>query len=194
MSLGLSLVLASASPRRASLLRDAGVRLEVTPVPCDESAHRGEEALAYAGRIAALKLRTALDRNGRGQQTLAADTVVWLDDDPTPIGKPADGQACAQTLARLSTARGHRVTTAWALGRTPQDIELHTCTTSVWMRPLAPAELEAYLQTDAWRDKAGGYGIQAEAASWVTRIEGSYTNVVGLPVAQVIARLQERRE
>lgn len=164
--------------------------VEVRPVPCDETAHPGEAAQPYAERIAEAKLRAALDALEPGRWILAADTVVWLQDDPVPLGKPPTPESCAHMLEAIGGSRGHRVTTAWALASSTEDIEVHTETTTVWFRPLSTAELGAYLRTDAWRDKAGGYGIQAEAAGWVTRIEGSYTNVVGLPVAQVLARLE----
>ena len=82
------------------------------------------------------------------------------------------------------------MTTAWALGMPDGRVEVHEETTTVWMRPLDPHELRSYLLIDEWKDKAGGYAIQGRAASWVTRIEGSYTNVVGLPVAQVVGRLR----
>lgn len=188
------IVLASASPRRAALLRDAGVSVQVRPVPCDETALPDEAALPYAHRIAEAKLTAALEHLGEtgGRRVLAADTVVWVEKHGAPLGKPTDRDACLQMLRSIAGPNGHQVTTAWGLATTPGDVEVHAETTRVWFRSLTAAELEAYLCTDQWRDKAGGYGIQAEAASWVTRIEGSYTNVVGLPVAQVLARLQAR--
>jgi septum formation protein len=93
-------------------------------------------------------------------------------------------------IRRLTEGPPHRVTTAWALALPNGRIEVHEETTTVWMRPLDPHELRSYLLIDEWRDKAGGYAVQGRAASWVTRIEGSYTNVVGLPVAQVVGRLR----
>lgn len=167
--------------------------MQVRPVPCDETARPGEAALPYARRIARAKLMAALSHleDTRGQRVLTADTVVWLDEHHPPLGKPRDRDACLRMLQSIAGPQGHRVTTAWALATAANDVEVHAETTHVWFRALTVAERETYLCTDAWRDKAGGYGIQAEAASWVTRIEGSYTNVVGLPVAQVLARLRE---
>jgi len=167
--------------------------VQVRPVACDEAPNPDEAALPYAQRIATAKLKAALEQLGYtgGQRILAADTVVWVEAQRAPLGKPVDPDACLAMLRSISGADGHQVTTAWGLATGPDDVEVHIETTRVWFRSLTAAELEAYLRTDAWRDKAGGYGIQAEAASWVTRIEGSYTNVVGLPVAQVLARLQE---
>ncbi len=160
---------------------------------CDEAPTPDEAALPYARRIAHDKLSAAVEQLGDtdGQWILAADTVVWVEEHRVPLGKPADPDACLAMLQSIAGPNGHRVTTAWGLATGANDIEVHVETTRVWFRPLAAAEMNAYLRTDAWRDKAGGYGIQAEAASWVTRIEGSYTNVVGLPVAQVLTRLQE---
>ncbi len=189
------LVLASGSPRRAALLRQAGVTLTVSPVPCDETAHITEAAVAYARRIAADKRAAAVealrDTLLPGQLVLTADTVVWVsEDNPKPLAKPPTRRACATMLSEIGGPDGHHVTTAWTLGPADADATVHAVTTRVWMRPLHPQEREAYLETDAWRDKAGGYGIQAEAAGWVTRIEGSYTNVVGLPVAEVVQALR----
>ncbi len=188
------LVLASASPRRAALLRQAGLSIEVRPVPCDEAVLPGEAAEAYARRIAGAKLDAALTTLGPSLQpdqwVLTADTVVWVAADREPLGKPEDADACAKMLEAIGGPAGHRVTTAWALGRVGADPGLTAETTTVWFRRLHADERDAYLRSDAWRDKAGGYGIQAEAAGWVWRIEGSYTNVVGLPLAQVLERLR----
>lgn len=184
----ITLVLASRSPRRVELLRAAGVRVEVRPVDCDETPYSGEPAVAYARRIAAAKLSAALAGATWPFPTLAADTVVWSATTAEPLGKPRDREHARQGLRQLVGA-DHFVTTAWALARPGHAPDLHHETTRVWMRPLPDDELERYLDTDEWRDKAGGYGIQGHAAGLVTRVEGSYTNVVGLPLAQVLAAL-----
>lgn len=121
---------------------------------------------------------------------LAADTIVWADHHPdSPLfGKPRDIADAERMLRRLLGGPPHTVATAWALW-TAGRVEVHLESTRVTMRALTPRELDVYLSTDEWRDKAGGYGIQGTAAGWVTRIDGSYTNVVGLPVAQVLQRL-----
>ncbi|MBC8071989.1 MAG: Maf family protein, partial [Deltaproteobacteria bacterium] len=119
---------------------------------------------------------------------LAADTVVWCDASAA-MGKPEHPAEAAAFLARLSGAT-HQVTTAWALaGRVA--LEVHEQTTQVTMRALAADEIAAYVEGGEWQDKAGGYAIQGAAAAFVTRIEGSYTAVVGLPLAEVVARLRE---
>lgn len=185
-----TVVLASASPRRAALLRSAGLQVEVRPVPCDESPRLHEPAVAYARRIAAAKLAAALAETtwDRDHPCLAADTVVWDERTAAPLGKPRDRDH-ARTLLRQLTGADHWVTTAWALARPGAPPHVGHETTRVWMRPLPNDELERYLDTDEWRDKAGGYGIQGHAAGIVLRIEGSYTNVVGLPLAQVLQAL-----
>lgn len=184
------LVLASASPRRAELLRAAGIAFVAAPVDADERWLPGEAPPAYAARVARAKAELALRP---GAIVLAADTTVWLEGQAEPLGKPADRAAARAMLGRLAGAQ-HCVTTAFALvdarGSAARWIE-RAATTAVWMRPLTPGELEAHLDLEDWRDKAGGYGIQSRAAGLVRRIEGSYTGVVGLPLAEVIEALRE---
>jgi len=191
------LVLASASPRRAELLRRAGREIHVAPVDCDERWLPGETPPAYTARVARDKATLALPQHP-GSVILAADTTVWLGeaDDPQacPIGKPGD-RAEAETMMRVLTGAGaHRVTTAFVLadarGARVQWIERQV-TTRVHMRGLDEVELAAYLDSEDWRDRAGGYGIQSLAAGIVTGIEGSYTSVVGLPLAEVLVALRE---
>lgn len=187
------LVLASASPRRAELLRTAGLRPTVAPVDGDETWRPGEPPAAYAARVARHKAELALPHHP-GAIILAADTTVWLTAADPPIGKPADRADAAATLQALTAASQHFVTTAFAIAdtrATPVTWLERQVTTRVCMRRLAPDELERYLDSDDWRDKAGGYGIQSRAAGIVTAIEGSYTAVVGLPLAEVLVALRE---
>lgn len=183
------LVLASASPRRAELLRSAGIAFTTAPVACDEAWRPGESPPAYAARVARTKAELALQP---GAVVLAADTTVWLEGQAEPIGKPADAAAAAAILARLS-GRDHRVTSAFALAdaRGPT-IRWHeeAVTTTVWFRQLSPAEIEDHVAAGEWHDKAGGYAIQGRAAGLVRRIEGSYTAVVGLPLSEVLVALR----
>ncbi len=184
------LVLASASPRRAELLRSAAIEFAVAPVDADERWAPGEAPTAYAARVARAKAELALQT---GAVVLAADTTVWLEGHVEPLGKPVDRAEAGRVLARLAGGR-HFVTTAFALvdarGAAARWIE-RAVTTAVWFRPLTVAEIEAHLDLDDWRDKAGGYGIQSRAAGLVRRIEGSYSAVVGLPLAEVIEALAE---
>jgi septum formation protein len=185
------LVLASASPRRADLLRGAGVDFLVAAVDADERWVAGEAAPAYAARVARAKAALALPRHP-GAVVLAADTTVWHAGEP-PIGKPGDR---AEAAAMITDADGprvapgdHRVRAGRCRGRDVTWLE-EQVTTRVWMRPIDDEELAAYLDSEDWRGKAGGYGIQSRAAGLVTRIEGSYTAVVGLPLAEVLVALR----
>ena len=187
------LILASASPRRAELLRAAGIDLVVAPVECDETWHPGETPTTYARRVADKKADLAIRS---GSRILTADTTVWLDAKLAPIGKPRD-RAEAQSLLHTLLRRGqHFVTTAFAIvdacGQQTRWYRGMT-TTRVFMRTLDGNALEhtlgRYLDTEEWRGKAGGYAIQGHAAGLVRLIEGSYTGVVGLPVAEVLDAL-----
>lgn len=181
----IALVLASASPRRAALLHSAGLSFEQLAVECDEAPLPGESPRALARRLAAAKAAACPRRDAI---VLAADTVVWRDESEGSLGKPVDAAEAAEFLARLAGAT-HSVTTAWALAGCVAG-EAHEVTTRVTMRALADDEIAGYVASDEWRDKAGGYAIQGRAAGFVTRIDGSYTNVVGLPLAEVVARLR----
>ncbi len=189
-----ALLLASASPRRATLLSAAGVDHTVTPVDVDETRRPGEPPIPYARRMAETKARSVSARKGAGV-ILSADTVVWRDPKSAPLVKPRDrDDALRMLLTLLDPDAPHFVSTAYAIldGRhNPPNLHLAHETTRVWMRRAPRPEIDRYLDTDEWKDKAGGYGIQGRAASFVSRIEGSYTNVVGLPVAQVLDRLYE---
>jgi septum formation protein len=189
-------LLASRSPRRLDLLRRAGIDVLVRAADCDEAPGPGEKARPYARRIARAKLEAALAANTEWDAELpedavwlAADTVVHAWTDPAPIGKPRDREDAAAMLRALTAGFPHFVTTAWAVTVPGSEIEVHEETTRVFMRTVGDAELVHYLETQPWQDKAGAYAVQDGAAGWITRIEGSYTNVVGLPLAQVLERL-----
>lgn len=188
------LLLASASPRRADLLAQAGIVFEARATGVGEHTLPGEGAVAYARRIAAAKAGAARAALGATTSTviLAADTVVWRPPDGPPLGKPDDRAHAARLLRSLTEdpTSPHLVTTAWAIADADAPIEIHDETTRVWMRRIDSEELESYLDTGEWHDKAGAYGIQGRAGAFVSRIDGSYTNVVGLPLAQVVERLR----
>lgn len=177
-------VLASASPRRADLLRAAGFDFEVIAGSADESAAAGETAEAYVRRIAEAKADTVRDR-ASGRPVLAADTVVVVDTDM--LGKPRDAADASRMLSRLS-GRTHLVMTGvtlWAAGTRQTEVEL----TEVTFSPLSTPDIAWYVASGEPMDKAGAYGIQGLASRFVTRISGSYSNVVGLPVARVYRML-----
>lgn len=175
------LLLASASPRRADLLRQAGLSFEPAPTHVDESA---SGAPAERARVVARRKADAADRPDAF--VLAADTLVDLDG--TPLGKPDDGADAARMLEALS-GRAHEVHTAVAL-RTPLGVLHETlATTRVHVHPISRAAIDAYVATGECLGKAGGYAIQGIAGAWVSRIDGSFTNVVGLPLAETVALL-----
>jgi len=178
------LVLASASPRRSELLTAAGIGFIGRPADIDESMQPHEQPDAYAMRLA----RTKAEAVGAAADTivLGADTVVVVDG--SPLGKPRDGGDAAGMLRRLS-GRTHQVLTGVALTHAG-GVQIDLATTLVSFQPLSDDEIAWYVATGEPLDKAGAYGIQGYASRFVTRIEGSYSNVVGLPVELVYARLR----
>lgn len=188
MSRTTDLILASASPRRRELLERIGLVLEVLPADLDESVQPGEAAGDYARRIAAAKCDAVADgpAAGRALPVLAADTTVVVDGDI--LGKPADDGEGRAMLARLA-GRRHEVVTAYTLRFGGRRLG-RAVTTLVSVRALQPAEMDAYVASGEGRDKAGGYAVQGIAAAFVTELRGSLTNVIGLPLAEVLADLQ----
>lgn len=178
----LPLVLASASPRRADLLREAGIEFERRPSDIDESRLPDEEPERYVVRLAAAKARAGWRR---GTLALGADTVVVLDG--TVFCKPRDAAEAKRMLASLS-GRWHRVLTGVAVhdGRLTRT----ACEeTRVELRNLSPREIDTYVRSGEPLDKAGAYAIQGGAGIFVARIEGSRSNVVGLPLERVAAMI-----
>jgi septum formation protein len=183
------LILASASPRRRELLERLGLRLRIEPVDVDETPTPGEKARAYAQRLAAEKGDAALARLGQEGATLpilTADTVVVLSDDI--LGKPANQDEAAAMLRRLA-GRRHEVMTAYRAQFAGRMVE-RVVSTGVSFRSLDPAELQAYLDSGEWQGKAGAYAIQGIAGAFAIEVRGSFSNVVGLPLAEVIADLR----
>jgi len=177
----MKLLLASASPRRADLLRAAGFDFETTTVHVDESPRPGEPPADYVRRLAAEKSLAAQARDRRGCPVLAADTTVVVD--RQLLGKPRDEEEAAEMLRRLA-GRRHDVLTGVSLRRGA--VELGGVErTIVEFRPLRPDEVRWYVASGEWQDKAGGYAIQGLASRFVIRVDGSYSNVVGLPIALV---------
>jgi nucleoside triphosphate pyrophosphatase len=196
------LVLASASPRRAELLRAAGFSFEVLAVDLDERAHDGESPSAYVARLARDKAGAAMQRfEERAQRSchgperaaldelvvLGADTAVAVDG--VILGKPRDDRHATSMLNVLS-GRRHEVLTGVCL-RSATGEWGRVETTGVYMSVLTPDDVAWYVASGEGRDKAGGYAVQGLASRFVTAVEGSYSNVVGLPVATVAALLRE---
>ncbi len=179
------LILASASPRRLEMLESLGLVPLVRPADTDETPLPGESPEALAMRLAEAKA-AAVETSGLC--VLAADTVVAMDG--RLLGKPVS-EADARRMWRQLSGATHRVVTGVALrmpdGRTRSFFE----STDVTFRPLSEADLDAHAAAGRFMDKAGGYAIQGYASAWVERICGSYTNVVGLPLAQTVRMLYE---
>ena len=178
------LVLASASPRRAELLRAAGIDFEVMPADVDETIDVEDTPEGYVRRVAQLKAEAVLPRAGE-RLVLGADTIVIVDH--AVLGKPSD-PADAGRMLRLLSGREHAVMTGVCLidpaaesGR----VQMSTTRTSVGFAALTDEEISWYVASGEPVDKAGAYAIQGLASRFVTRIDGSYSNVVGLPVALV---------
>ena len=181
------LILASASPRRRELLEGLGLVLAVEPVDIDEAVRAGEAARAYACRLAAEKCDAAVARLGAPVlPVLAADTVVTLGGEI--LGKP-DGEEQAAAMLRRLAGHRHEVLTAYRVRYGERVVE-RAVSTFVSFRSLDDREVAAYLACGEWRGKAGAYAIQGIAGSFVTDVRGSFTNVVGLPLAEVLADLR----
>ena len=180
------LVLASASPRRADLLRQIGVAFDVLSADIDESARDLEQPRAYVERMAREKA-AAIAARLDAAVVLAADTSVVVD--TQVLGKPADAQHAARMLHALS-GREHEVITAVAICTAHARREIVT-RTRVAMREIADHEIQAYWQSGEPTDKAGGYAIQGLGAVFVRSIHGSYTGVVGLPLCETAELLQQ---
>lgn len=180
------LVLASASPRRRDLLRQVGVEpAAIEAADIDETPRRRELPGPYARRVAHEKAAAVAQRH-RGAYVLAADTVVAVG--RRILGKAEDAAAARCYLALLS-GRRHRVLSAVVVMAPDGSTAERVVTTAVRFKRLAPREIDAYIASEEWRGKAGGYGIQGRAAAFVPGINGSYTNVVGLPVVETLALL-----
>lgn len=190
--------LASRSPRRRELLRQIGISFEVlllreTPrrgVDVDETPQPGEAAEDYVLRITREKARAAMGmvraRHLANYPVLAADTTVVCDGDI--LGKPADAADATRMLERLS-GRAHRVLTAVAVAR-GEALDIRVSDSSVHFRALDAPSIRRYVASGEPGDKAGAYAVQGRAAAFVTRIEGSYSGIMGLPLAETAELLR----
>lgn len=182
--------LASRSPRRAELLTQIGISFEVLPSDIDESVVDGESPAAYVVRLAREKAAVCLDGLRQDEATLlpilAADTTVSIDG--IILGKPENDENARAMLRRMS-GRRHEVHTGIAVA-TEQGIETALSTTYVEMKLLSDVEIAAYIATGEPRDKAGAYGIQGLAGTFIQHIEGSYSGVMGLPIYETAELLK----
>ncbi len=183
------LILASASPRRAEILRNAAIPFEVVPATVDESLRTGETPEAHVRRLAIAKARAVAAGVAPPAFVLGADTAVLVDSQV--LAKPESVED-ARRMLRLLRGRTHRVLTGVALLRLPENELLVECeSTRVTFAALSDAEVDDYIASGEPFDKAGGYAIQGRAGRFIPRIEGCYFNVVGLPLARVYRMLCE---
>ncbi len=186
------LVLASGSPRRLQLLQQAGIEPEhLSPVNADETPQKGEQPRSLAKRLAKEKALLAMENAKRSEELqdsfiLAADTVVGLGRRILPKAEMLDQ---ASMCLRLLSGRSHRVFTGLTLVNPKGAMRRRLVETRVRFKRLSREEMEAYLASGEWRGKAGGYAIQGLAGSFIVKLIGSYTNVVGLPLYETVALL-----
>jgi septum formation protein len=186
------LVLASGSPRRLALINQAGIEPDaLQPADIDEMPLKGELPRACANRLARSKAEAALasvrlDEELRGSYILAADTVVAVGRRILPKTELLD--EAAQCL-RLLSGRSHRVHTGICLVTPKEAFRQRLVETRVRFKRLSEQDIEAYLASGEWRGKAGGYAVQGLAGTFVVKLVGSYTNVVGLPLYETISML-----
>jgi len=215
-----SLLLGSGSPRRREILANLRVPFVVHVAAADETVHEGEAPAAYLERVVLAKLRAVAGVYAPGSNAaadvratsavLVADTSVI--DGGAILGKPADADEAETMIARLA-GRTHEVWTRFVIGRVAgsagantsagsagantstgsavEPVHAETVITRVTFRPLTPARIRAYAESGEGLDKAGGYAVQGLGAGIVARIEGSYTNVVGLPACELLVALEE---
>ncbi|MEW6184963.1 MAG: Maf family protein [Thermodesulfobacteriota bacterium] len=183
-----TLVLASGSPRRRALLKDLGLRLKVVPTEMEEIPRRGEDPVAFAKRMAREKAER-VSLSYPDLWVLGADTIVVLDG--KILGKPRDGQEAGKFLRFLS-GKTHQVVSGFCLRHWNNKQALcRSVSTQVTFKALTAGEIDWYVKTAEPLDKAGAYAIQGRGAFCVRKIRGSYTNVVGLPLAEVLEVLEK---
>lgn len=178
------LILASQSPRRGEILKQAGLAFLVRPAAVDETPRPGEGPDEYVLRVAEEKALAV--QAGPEDIVLAADTTVVIDGQM--LGKPADAADAMRMLQMLSDRR-HEVTTGICLKR-GQRMQMDWTTTKVWFAALSEQEIREYVASGEPMDKAGAYAIQGLACKFIDRIDGCYWNVVGLPIALVYRHLR----
>lgn len=184
----MKLILASASPRRSALLAQAGLDFTVRPADADETLENNLLPNEAVQTLALRKARAASNNSGCSDDLIiAADTVVALGN--TIFGKPASRED-AVTMLRTLSGKTHQVCTGVCLYRSENKMDLFSCQTDVTFFSLTDAEINAYLDSEEYLDKAGAYGIQGLGAVLVEKIHGDYNNVVGLPLSQVVRRLK----
>ncbi len=183
------IILASTSPRRKELLQSVGIQFEIVAPSSDESLLGSENPKVYVLRLASEKaLSVSLNLEG-GFLVIGADTIVVVDNEI--LGKPSNEEEARAMLSKIS-GREHNVLTAFCIAQ-PKNNVLHSevVDTKVRVKTLEPQEIQGYIKTGEPMDKAGAYGIQGIGAFMIRGISGSYTNVVGLPIVEVLEALNK---
>ncbi|HOE79467.1 MAG: Maf family protein [Smithellaceae bacterium] len=188
ISLSLPLILASASPRRKELLRLAGLPFKVKPAQVDEAARRGETPQDHVRRLS-LEKAHAVAMENPASVVLGADTIVVIDG--IILGKPENKKQAREMLRKLSN-RSHTVFTGYTLSCVAEKIcRTGIARSCVRFKNIEPEEINWYINTNEPYDKAGGYAAQGQGAAFIRSISGSYTNVIGLPLANVLDMLKK---
>jgi len=180
------LILASGSPRRAQLLGEIVGAFRILPSDVDEDQDEGETPSAFVARISREKAESVADGlqpGDGGSWVLAGDTIVVIGE--TVLGKPEDEEHARRMLEQLQDRRHEVITGICLLNRKQAVCRLEAVRTQVWMRRIEPEEMDAYIRTGEPFDKAGGYAIQGDGGRFIRKIDGSYSNVVGLPMERL---------
>lgn len=180
-------ILASASPRRQELLHSVGLKFKIIPAHVNEDYREGESPKEHVKRLALDKAR-AIAHKYPESLVLGADTIVVIDD--MILGKPKSKSQARKMLEQLS-GRAHKVFTGFTLSHTASRfIKTKVIQSAVQFKKISPEEMEWYISCDEPYDKAGGYAVQGKGASFIKSIRGSYTNVIGLPLCEVLEELK----
>jgi septum formation protein len=188
ISLSGPFILASASPRRQELLRSVGLKFKTMPACVNENYINGENPRQHVKRLAQDKARV-LAHKYPDAWVLGADTIVVIDG--LILGKPENKAQARQMLTRLS-GREHKVFTGFNLSHTASEVtKTKVVRSAVQFKPISAEEMEWYISCDEPYDKAGGYAVQGKGAYFIKSIRGSYTNVIGLPLCEVLEELKK---
>jgi septum formation protein len=188
----MNIILASSSPRRIELLAQAGIHALVRKPDADETPRRGEKPQALVRRLSRAKARSVFQLLKEGEKNsivIAADTIVVAPNGRKILGKPTD-QRNAESMLRSLCGHTHTVFTGYCI-LSKQRVILRVVTSQVKLRELSKKQIGFYVNTGEPMDKAGSYAAQGKGMTLVESIRGSYTNVVGLPMAQLLADLEE---
>jgi septum formation protein len=187
ISLSASLILASASPRRQELLRSVGLKFQIIPAHVNENCLAGESPRQHVKRLASDKAMVIAKKYPEAW-VLGADTIVFIDG--IVLGKPENKTQARKMLWKLS-GREHKVFTGFTIAHVATDIyRTKVIQSAVQFKTIRPEEMDWYVASDEPYDKAGGYAVQGQGAYFIRSIRGSYTNVIGLPLCEVLEELK----